>query len=271
MDTKAENMSVQKTGTILDLIVKRKHFRLEEAKRAVSFSRIRECAEKSSPSRDFLGSLKSSPGVALIAEIKRASPSRGILCPRFDPCRLARNYEEAGADAVSVITEADFFKGTLESLARVRKTMQLPLLRKDFLFDGYQIYEARAMGADAVLLIAAILENGKLRELLLIGESLGMSALVEVHTDWELERALQCGASMIGINNRNLKTMSVDLKTSKRLLPRIPGRICRVVESGIQNSRDIRSMGELGADAVLVGEAIVRHPDPGEKILELMK
>ncbi|MBI2907589.1 MAG: indole-3-glycerol phosphate synthase TrpC [Chloroflexi bacterium] len=217
---------------------------------------------------DFAGALQDN-GVRLIAEAKKASPSKGLLVPNFDPVGLARVYAENGAAAISVLTEERYFQGSLGYLSAIRQAVALPLLRKDFIFDPYQVWETRACGADALLLIAAILNDEKLRGLLDLSRDLGMECLVEVHDETELERALGLGAQVIGINNRDLRTFKVDLATTHRLASRIPpGRVI-VSESGIKSREDIDLMRGWGVHAILVGEALVTAQDVAAKVREL--
>lgn len=211
------------------------------------------------------GSLK------LIAEIKKASPSKGLLCQDFQPLRLARDFEASGAAAVSVLTEQKFFRGSLAYLEQVkRETKKLPVLRKDFIIDRYQLYEARAYGADAVLLIVAALKKAELMSFLKEAADLGLACLVEVHNSAELDTALESGADLIGINNRDLKTFEVDLETTFRLRELIPKDKIVVSESGIKCRHDIEKLAQAGVNAVLVGEALVTAADPGLKIKELL-
>ena len=220
------------------------------------------------PARDFAGALKADR-LCLIAEVKKASPSAGIIKSRLQPVALARRYAAGGAAAVSVLTEPKYFRGSLGHLLSVSLAVPVPVLRKDFLFDSYQVYEARANGADALLLIVAVLDQAQLTDLLLLTRRLGMEALVEVHDEHEVERALDAGAKVIGINNRDLRTFTVDLKTTERLRRLIPTDRVVVAESGIKNARDIRRLRQWGADAVLIGETLVTAPSPEAKIREL--
>jgi len=213
-------MDTIRTGTILDKIVERKKERLKEAKEQRPLENLKRRAKETSPLRSFLSAIKRKERMSLIAELKRASPVKGVLRREFDVVELALLYERAGAAAISVITEEDFFCGSPEYVKVVRDAVSLPLLRKDFLFDEYQIYESRILGADAVLLIVAILDDIRISQLTRLAKELGMTALVEVHNEKELERALNCGCSLIGINNRNLKTMEVDVGIAKRMLER---------------------------------------------------
>jgi indole-3-glycerol phosphate synthase len=218
--------------------------------------------------RDFEGAVRGE-GIKLIAEIKRASPSKGWLCPDLDVAALARSYARGGAAAISVLTEPTFFKGSFVDLATARQVTHLPLLCKDFILDPYQLYEARAFGADAILLITALLSLSELRALIEIAQGLGMAALVEVHSESEVKRALEAKANPIGINNRHLADFGVDLGTTLRLRPLIPSDVTVVSESGIKSYADVIALKNAGVNAVLVGEALVTSPDPEAKIREL--
>jgi indole-3-glycerol phosphate synthase len=212
------------------------------------------------PARDFLAAL-AGPGLAVIAEVKRASPSRGLIDAQLDPISLAVEYGRGGAAAISVLTEPHHFQGSLDDLRRVRGCVDVPVLRKDFLIDPVQIWEARAAGADAVLLIVAVLDDTVLAELLTLTHASGMEALVEVHTAEEVERARAAGARVIGVNNRDLTTFGVDLTTAERLAPLMADVPVAVAESGIWTRADAGRMRAAGYDAVLVGESLVRAPD----------
>ena len=206
----------------------------------------------------------------LIAEVKRASPSRGLLRPDFNPVALARTYAQGGAAAISVLTEANYFDGSIDYLAAVREEVELPLLRKDFIFDPYQVYESRAYGADALLLIVAVLSQEQLAEFLALSHSLGLKCLVEVHSEGEVERALLSQAKIIGINNRDLNTFAVDINTTCRLRPLIPERRIVVSESGIRSRSDVEKLRGWGVNAVLVGEALVTASDIQTMVRELI-
>jgi indole-3-glycerol phosphate synthase len=206
----------------------------------------------------------------IIAEVKRASPSQGIIREEFEPANLAKDFAAHGAAALSVLTEGRFFHGSLQDLERVRNEVTLPLLRKDFTLDSYQLLEARGFGADAVLLIAALLEPLLLKELLEEARSLSLDVLVEVHTEPELERALGAGAPLIGINNRDLRTFEVRLETTERLIPLMPKGVMVASESGIHSAEQIRKFEKLGIHVFLVGEVLMRAPRPGEKLRELL-
>jgi indole-3-glycerol phosphate synthase len=261
----------QRTETILDRIVEHKREELASARSTVPLEELRSRASDAPALRDFAGALRM-PGVALIAEVKKASPSRGVLREDFDHVDLARQYAEAGAAAISVLTDEQYFQGTLTHLADVREALPdgPPLLRKDFLFDEYQLHEARAHGADAILLIVAILEQDLLIELLGEARNLGLAALVEVHDEAEVDRALEAGAVLIGVNNRDLRTFDVDLATTERLRRLIPPERAVIAESGIFTRDDVHRLEVRGVDAVLIGEALVTAPDPSAKIHELI-
>jgi len=257
---------------ILDRILANKY--LEVAQRRINTPieplRVREQALAQTPPRDFIGALIRAGRPALIAECKKASPSKGLLRPDYDPAQLARTYAENGAAALSVLTDEKFFQGSLNDLSAALEAVDLPALRKDFIVDCYQVYEARAAGADAVLLIVAALRLDLLRELhQLIGE-LGMTALVEVHDEAEVEMALKIESKLIGVNNRNLHDFSVDLQTTGRLRKSIPADIALVAESGIHTADDVSRVRDLGVDAILVGEALVTASDVGAKVRELV-
>jgi indole-3-glycerol phosphate synthase len=226
--------------------------------------------------RDFVAALRSAVRPGLIAEVKHASPSRGVLVQDFDPLRLARIYAQGGAAAISVLTDERYFRGSLDHLRAIRTAVDLPLLRKDFVYDPYQVYEARAAGADAILLIVAALAAEQLGELHALAAELGMAALVEVHTAAELDTALALRAGLVGINARNLHDFNVSLETTRDLARRAPQQVCLVAESGIHTANDVawlggatRVGGGQGIDAILVGEALVTAPDVAAKVREL--
>jgi indole-3-glycerol phosphate synthase len=253
---------------ILDDIVANTRAEMDERKHRVSPAEMRARAEAAPSLRDFAGALRREH-VALIAEVKRASPSRGALRADLDPIQLARTYASSGASAISVLTDARYFCGSLADLEAVRASVDLPVLRKDFAVDEYQIYEARAHGADAVLLIVRILSDVQLRDYLALARSLGLGALAEVHDLAELDRALGASAPIIGINNRNLADFTVSLETTERLAPYIPSDKIIVAESGILTRADVECVARVGAHAVLVGEALVRSEDAATKVKEL--
>ena len=209
-------------------------------------------------------------GRHIIAEVKRASPSQGLIRADFDPVSIARRYADSGASALSVLTEERYFQGSLMYLERIRDAVSLPLLRKDFIFDRYQLLEARSYGADAILLIVAVLSPAQLRELREEAEALEMDALVEVHTEAELDRALESGARIVGINNRDLRTFAVSLSTTERLAPRVPPEVVVVCESGLESAAQIQRIEKMGVRAFLIGETLMRAADPGVKLKELL-
>ena len=254
---------------ILDRIVEVKREEVARLKGTTSFEVLREAALNTPTPRDFRASISGSD-CAVIAEVKRSSPSRGRIREDFDHLAIASLYEENGAAAISVLTDEEFFEGKKTYLSEIKNRVSLPLLRKDFIIDPCQICETRIIGADAVLLIAAILDDSMLVQFIELAESLGLSPLVEVHSREELERALAAGAGIIGINNRNLKTFSTDLATSLELAPLVPeGRVV-ISESGINGRGDIERLMEGGIHTFLVGETLMRAPDVGEKLKELM-
>lgn len=255
------------------------HKRIEVARQSIKIPLTHlqaKIAAMPSP-RDFAAALRQSGRPALIAEVKRASPSRGVLIERFDPLEIAGVYVEHGADAISVLTDVRFFQGSLKYLEGIRQAQDherpAPLLRKDFIIDPYQVYEARAYGADALLLIVAALDDGDLTALMRLTGELGLAALVEVHNEAELDRALAAGATIIGVNNRDLHTFATTLETTRRLAARLPaqGRPILASESGITSAADVAQAYAWGADAVLVGEALVTAPDIAAKVRELAR
>jgi len=254
---------------MLNKIIAEKREEVEQRKRRLSISTLKERIAQRKAPLDFASAL-SGDGTHLIAEVKRASPSRGILCPNFNPVALAKTYANGGAVAISVLTEVNYFKGNLDHLAAIREEVGLPLLRKDFIFDQYQVYESRAYGADALLLIVAILSQKQLKELLSLSRNLGLSCLVEVHNEDEVERALSSSAKIIGINNRNLNTFKVDINTTRRLRSLIPKDRIMVSESGISNRSDVEKLKKWGVNTVLVGEALVTADDIPAKMKELI-
>lgn len=254
---------------LLDEIVSHVDDEVRARQRALPLSALRDRPLFHSPRRGFAQALKGETR-RIIAELKRASPSRGPLREEFDPVRLAREFAANGASALSVLTEERFFRGSLAYLERVREEVSLPLLRKDFILDRYQLLEGRSFGADAILLIAALLDPVLLRELIDEARSLCLDALVEVHTESDLEGALEAGARLVGINNRDLRTFKVDLATTERLLPRIPPNTQVVCESGIESVEEIERLEALGVHVFLVGEALMRARDPGAKLRELL-
>ncbi len=248
------------TGTFLDRILDRRRERVAEARRLRPLEEVRRAAEAASAVRsvDF-----SSGAPYVIAEVKKASPSKGLLRADFHPVAIAKGYDAAGAAAISVLTEEDFFEGALADLVAVREQVSVPVLRKDFLFDAYQVYEARAAGADLFLIIMAMLDDTLAGELKALGESLGMTALVEVHDAAEAERALRLNTALLGINNRNLRTFETRLETTLDLLASLPGGVRVVSESGLATPADLSRMLDAGVDSFLIGETFMRAPDPG--------
>jgi indole-3-glycerol phosphate synthase len=265
--------------TILDTIVEQK--RLEVARlpqQAVSASALKAAMDSRGGQRDFLAALRRPRfgSVALIAEVKKASPSAGLIRPNFDPIRIAREYEAAGASCLSVLTDEKFFQGSLQFLRAIRQEVGLPLLRKDFIIDERQIVEAIEWGADAILLIVAILSDRDLRHFHTLASQAGLAVLVEAHDDTELDRALAVGAQLIGINNRDLKTFKVDLGTTERLSAKLHGASgsvhppLLVAESGIHNRADVERLARSGVQAILVGESLMREKDMVAKVRELV-
>lgn len=258
-------MSVSKIakqrGEILDEIMRHQREQLPRTMQDVPLADLRALVALAPPPRDFYAALKA-PGVSLIAECKKASPSKGLMAPDYDAVRLARTYEKAGARAISVLTDSRFFQGSLSDLRDVSEAVKIPVLRKDFIFDPYQVYEARAAGADALLLIASVLGSSDMAALLALTDKLGMSALVEVHTAEEVERVLPLGPRIIGVNNRNLQTFQVDFANTARLRSLIPPEIAVVGESGVKTATDVQVMADSGVDAILVGETLVKSADP---------
>jgi indole-3-glycerol phosphate synthase len=255
---------------ILDAIIANKKEELAETKRQVPFFDVKTKASNAEPARGFGKSLIGPGDIRLIAEVKKASPSKGVIRDEFDPVTIAKTYEESGASSLSVLTESRFFQGKLAYLGLIRKAVKLPLLRKDFIIDEYQIHEARAAGADAILLIAACLEKQQIEDYLAIARQLGLDVLVESHTYKELDRSLRAGATLVGINNRDLTTFTVSLQTTLDLLKDIPEDPIVVSESGIRTRDDVVKLRQAGVDAVLVGESLMREKDIGRKVKELL-
>ena len=255
---------------ILDDIAAYTRLRVESLKKQKSLYAVRDEAEGRPAGKDFQAAL-ASPGLSVIAELKQASPSKGLIAPEFERIYLdkARQYEEGGAAAISCLTEPKFFLGSDEYLRQVRAAVQLPILRKDFTVDEYQIYEAKCLGADAVLLICSLLSQGQLAEYLCQAHELGLSALVEAHDADEVGSALAAGAAIIGVNNRNLKDFSVNPLNSLRLREQIPAEKLFVAESGIAKASDCAGLKAAGVQAVLVGEALMRSPNPAAMIKEM--
>jgi indole-3-glycerol phosphate synthase len=257
---------------ILDKIVAVKREEVAAALRHKPLDVVRADAESRVLTRDFEGAMRAKIAAgqaAVIAEIKKASPSKGVLRAEFIPADIAQSYAEFGAACLSVLTDKQFFQGSVDFLKQARASCDLPVLRKDFMIDAYQIYEARAMGADAILLIAACLDDAQMADMEAVARSLDMAVLVEVHDRAELERALKLKTRLVGINNRNLKTFEVSLQTTLDMLPDVPADRLLVTESGIQTPEDVRRMREAKVHAFLVGEAFMRANEPGEALAKL--
>ena len=257
---------------ILDKIVAVKREEVAAALKRKSLAAMRFDAESRVLTRDFVGAMRAKIAAgqpAVIAEIKKASPSKGVLRDDFIPADIAQSYAEYGAACLSVLTDVQFFQGGIDYLKQARASCQLPVLRKDFMVDAYQVYESRAMGADAILLIAACLDDAQMKDFEQIAHGLDMAVLVEVHDEAELERALKLKTPLIGVNNRNLKTFEVSLDTTLRLMRDIPADRLLVCESGIHSRDDVLRMGAAGVNAFLVGEAFMRADEPGEALAAL--
>ncbi len=257
------------TGTVLDRILEARRAEVEHRKRVLPEAALRYGVGAADPLRDFAAAL-SREGLNVIAELKPASPSRGILREPFDAVELARSFESAGAAVLSVLTEAEFFRGSLKNLRDARKSVRLPVLRKDFIFDPWQVWESRANDADSFLLIVAALQNGLLRDLIALGRELRMEPLVEVHTAPELDRALAAGARIVGVNNRDLKTLDLRVETSFELIESIPDECIAVSESGLGSNEDLTRLRKAGFDAFLIGERLMRSADPGGVLRNLL-
>lgn len=254
---------------ILDQLAAHAKERCQEAKKLHSVAEVRDLA-LSMPKKDFsFEKALAKPGISMICECKKASPSKGLIAPDFPYLQIAKEYEAAGADCISVLTEPKWFLGKDEYLKEIAEAVSIPCLRKDFTVDDYMIYEARILGASAVLLICSILSKEQIREYLSVCDTLGLSALVETHDNDEVDMALEAGARIIGVNNRNLKDFTVDTANSQRLRERIPSDVLFVSESGVRDGADVALLREIGADAVLVGEALMRSSDKKAKLQEL--
>lgn len=263
------NRRAMSAATVLDSIIEGVRADVAAREAIVSLAEIKARAQDAPAPLNVMAALRE-PGIAVIAEVKRASPSRGELAHIADPAHLAQAYEAGGARAISVLTEQRRFNGSLDDLDAVRAAVSIPVLRKDFIVKPYQIHEARAHGADLLLLIVAALEQPVLESLLERTESLGMTALVEVHTEEEADRALQAGAKVIGVNARDLKTLTVDRDCFARIAPGLPSNVIRVAESGIRGTADLLAYAGAGADAVLVGEGLVTSGDPRTAVADLV-
>lgn len=257
---------------ILKKIVAVKHEEIAQASQKKSLAMVRADAESRVLTRDFVGAIQHKIGqgqAAVIAEIKKASPSKGVLRADFIPADIAQSYAEHGAACLSVLTDAQFFQGSVDYLKQARASCDLPVLRKDFMVDAYQVYEARAMGADCILLIAACLDDAQMKDLEAIAFGLDMAVLVEVHDAEELNRALKLKTPLVGINNRNLRTFEVSLDTTIGMLKDVPADRILVTESGILTTDDVQKMREAKVNAFLVGEAFMRAPEPGQALADL--
>jgi indole-3-glycerol phosphate synthase len=263
-------MSAQaNTGTVLDRILDARRASVDHRKKVLPETALKYGVKAATPLRDFASAL-SRDGINILAELKPASPSRGVLRDPFDAVALARSLEAAGAVALSILTEEEFFRGSLKNLREARKTISLPVLRKDFIFDPWQVWETRANDADSFLLIVATLGDAALRELIALGRELGMEPLVEVHTADELDRALAASARILGVNNRDLKTLTVRPETSFELVGQIPDHCIAVSESGLRNHDDLLRLRSAGFDAFLVGEHLMLAPDPAAALADLL-
>jgi len=259
---------------ILDKILATKKNEIKNAKQLFSLSDLTEKIEINNDERDFVAALQDKHKIgsqAVIAEIKKASPSKGIIREAFDPISIALSYEKGGAACLSVLTDKEYFQGDINYIQQIKQTCQLPILRKDFIIDPYQIYESKAFGADCILLIAAALDLSEMKEFEAIAESLNMAVLVESHNLAELEEAIELNTLLIGINNRNLKTFDVSLQTSIDLKEKIPSGRIAITESGIFTREDIDFMNEYGISTFLIGEAFMRDADPGQSLENLIK
>jgi indole-3-glycerol phosphate synthase len=256
--------------TVLDEIIDGVREDLAVRQARIPLDELKSRVERVAPAHDVFAALRAGHGVKVIAEVKRSSPSKGALAMIADPAGLAADYAAGGASVISVLTERRRFGGSLEDLAAVRAAVDIPVLRKDFTVSSYQLWEARAHGADVVLLIVAALDQHELIGLRERAESLGMTALVEVHDKSEIERAVEAGARIIGVNARNLKTLEVDRETFARLAPHIPDGIVKVAESGVRGPHDVLDYARAGADAVLVGESLVTGDRPREAVADLV-
>jgi len=261
------------TPDILKKIVDHKRGEVAAASAAIPLSELRARLPDLPPVRGFAASLErtaTAGGTAIIAEVKKGSPSKGVIRADFDPVAIASVYAENGASCISVLTDEHFFLGNLAFLPEIRKAVELPLLRKDFIFDPYQVYEARVAGADAILLIAAMLDLPRLKEFAALARELTLDVLLEVHDEGELETALETGCKLIGINNRSLHTFVTDISTTERLAPLLPADRLLVAESGINKREEVVRLRRAGAKAFLIGEAMMREPDIGAKLRELL-
>jgi len=257
------------TGTVLDRIMEARRAEVDHRKRVLPETALKYGVKAAPPVRDFAAAL-SRDAINVLAELKPASPSRGIIRDPFDAPALGKALESAGAAALSVLTEGEFFRGSLKNLRDARKEIALPVLRKDFIFDPWQVWESRANDADSFLLIVAALSDELLRDLIALGRELGMEPLAEVHTREELDRALGAGSRIVGVNNRDLKTLTVRLETSYELIGQIPEECLAVAESGLRSHDDLKELHAAGFDAFLIGEHLMLSPDPGAALRALL-
>jgi len=257
------------TGTVLDRILEARRAEVDHRKRVLPETALKYGVKAATPLRDFSAALCRN-GLNVLAELKPASPSRGVIREPFEPVELAQSLQTAGACALSVLTEGEFFRGSLKNLRDARKAIQLPVLRKDFIFDPWQVWESRANDADSFLLMVVVMEDALLRDLLALGREIGMEPLVEVHTREELDRALAADARIIGVNNRNLKTLEVHTETSFELIDHIPERCIAVSESGIRTRGELEKLRAAGFDAFLIGTRLMLSPDPGGALAALL-
>lgn len=255
--------------SVLETIISAKQRAVEQAQQQIPLPELVRLVRESPQPRDFKAALMGN-GLSVIAEIKKASPSRGVIVETLDVCDVARQYEEAGASAISVLTEEAFFAGCLQDMQAVKQVVSLPVLRKDFIFDTYQVWESRAAGADAILLIASLFDMPVLRAFIMLARRLRMTPLVEIHTSDDLKKALDAGADLVGVNARDLNHFAVDLRVPLSLAPLIPPGIVKVAESGIKTADDLRSLRRAKFDAVLIGETLMRAERPGGKLRELI-
>lgn len=265
-------MSSTATGTVLDQILDHKREEVAARQSQRSLQAVREQAEAAAPTRGFAGAINdaiNAGSAAIIAEVKKASPSKGVIRPDFDPEAIAKSYQAGGATCLSVLTDERFFQGHDDFLVTARNAVELPVLRKDFIVDKYQIYEARALGADCILLIVAALEIIQLTVLHHTARGLGLDVLLEVHDETELAAALSLQPTLVGINNRNLKDFTTSLETTYQLLDAIPDNVTVITESGIANRQDVANMRARGVNGFLVGEAFMREQDPGAALKKM--
>lgn len=266
------NNDMSDTPDILKKILQRKHEEITERSQKISLEEMQSLAQAALPVRGFINAIEAKikqgrPGI--IAEIKKASPSKGVIRENFEPVAIARSYEQHGAACLSILTDRDFFQGHEDFLQQARAATKLPVIRKDFIIDPYQVYEARAINADCILLIVSALDDARLNELLALAHQLGMDVLMEVHDREEMQRAIRSGARLIGINNRNLRTFELSLNTTLDMLAMVPADRLLVTESGILAPQDVKLMRDHNVHAFLVGEAFMKAENPGEKLSEL--